>query len=191
MPLILETVVSTRDGDDGTHLAPLGLHRDGRRLLVKPFRPSRTLDNLQRHGCAVANRPDDVRVYAGCLTGRRDWPLTSAEVVPCARLRDCLSHAELEVVSFADDPLRPTFTCRVVHEEAHAPFAGHNRAQAAVIELAILASRLDRLPAGKLRREVEYLQAAVDKTAGEREREAWDWLMERVAAHPSWRGAAA
>ena len=191
MPLILETVVSTRDGDDGTHLAPLGLHRDGRRLLVKPFRPSRTLDNLQCHGCAVANRPDDVRVYAGCLTGRRDWPLTSAEVVPCARLRDCLSHAELEVVSFADDPLRPTFTCRVVHEEAHAPFAGHNRAQAAVIELAILASRLDRLPAGQLRREVEHLQAAVDKTAGEREREAWEWLMERVAAHPSWRGAAA
>lgn len=191
MPLILETVLSTRDGGDGTHLAPLGLHRDGRRLLVKPFRPSRTLDNLQRHGCAVANRPDDVRVYAGCLTGRRDWPLTSAEVVPCARLRDCLSHAELEVEAFADDPLRPTFTCRVVHEEAHAPFAGHNRAQAAVIELAILASRLERLPAEKLRREVEYLQIAVDKTAGEREREAWEWLMERVAAHPSWRGAAA
>lgn len=191
MPLILETVVSTRDADDGAHLAPLGLHRDGRRLLLKPFRPSRTLENLQREGCAVANRPDDVRVFAGCLTGRRDWPLTSAELVPCARLRDCLSHAELEVEAFADDPLRPTFTCRVVHEEAHAPFAGYNRAQAAVIELAILASRLDRLPAGKLRREVGYLQAAVDKTAGEREREAWEWLMERVAAHPSWRGAAA
>ena len=191
MPLILETVVSTRDADDGAHLAPLGLHRDGRRLLVKPFRPSRTLENLQREGCAVANRPDDVRVFAGCLTGRRDWPLTSAELVPCARLRDCLSHAELEVESFADDPLRPTFVCRVVHEEAHAPFAGYNRAQAAVIELAILASRLDRLPADKLRREVEYLQAAVDKTAGEREREAWEWLLERVAAHPSWRGAAA
>ena len=44
-------------------------------------------------------------------------------------------------------------------------------------------SRLDRLPADKLDAELAYLQIAIDKTAGERERTAWDWLMQRVNDH--------
>lgn len=183
MPAILESIVTTRDADDRTHIAPMGVHVAERRLLLKPFRPSKTLDNLQREGCAVVNRPDDVRIYAGCLTGRRDWPTTSAEIVPCQRLQNCLSHAEVAVESFEDDPLRPTFTCKVLHEGMHAPFRGYNRAQAAVIELAILTSRLDRLPPDKLQREIEYLEIAMEKTAGGSEQEAWEWLMQRVQEH--------
>ena len=188
MPLILESIVTTRDDANGAHIAPMGVHCAERRLLLKPFRPSRTLEHLLRDGCAVVNRPDDVRIYAGCLTGRTDWPTTSADIVPCPRLRDCLSHAELQVEAFADDPVRPTFTCRVVHEEAHAPFSGYNRAQAAVLELAILVSRLDRLPPERVRAGIEHLRAAVDKTAGTREREAWEWLLEAVRRHPGFAG---
>jgi hypothetical protein len=65
----------------------------------------------------------------------------------------------------------------------HAPFRGFNRAQAAVVEAAILVSRLHMLPADKIDREIEYLKIAIDKTAGPREREAWEWLMERVSVH--------
>ncbi len=183
MPKILESVVTTRDASDRTHIAPMGVRVLDRRLLLKPFRPSRTLENLQREGCAVVNRPDDIRVYAGCLTDRREWPVTSAEIVPCQRLASCLSHAEVEVERFDDDPTRPTFTCKVVHEVAHAPFQGYNRAQAAVIELAILVSRLDRLPSEKIHNEIEYLEIAIQKTAGETELEAWRWLMEKVREH--------
>ena len=185
MPLILESIVTTRDSEDQTHIAPMGVHHEGRRLLLKPFRPSQTLDNLIHHGCAVINRPDDVRVFAGCLTGHYDWPLASAEVVPAQRLADCLSHAEVEVEKFEDHGTRPTFTCKIVHEEVHAPFPGYNRAQAAVIELAILVSRLDRLPIEKIQQEIEYLTIALEKTAGPREQEAWGWLMQRVHnCHP-------
>ena len=183
MPKILESIVTTRDAEDHAHIAPMGVHVHERRLLLKPFRPSQTLENLQREGCAVVNRPDDVRVYAGCLTGRSDWPTVSAEVIPGLRLSHCLSHAEVEVERFDDDPVRPSFTCKIVHEEVHAPFEGYNRAQAAVLELAILVSRLDRLPDEKIRREIEYLEIAVEKTAGDREQEAWGWLMDRVAQH--------
>jgi hypothetical protein len=63
---------------------------------------------------------------------------------------------------------------------SHAPAAGFNRAQAAVIELAILSSRLTMLPREKVEREIEYLTIAVEKTAGPREEEAWGWLMEKV-----------
>ncbi len=183
MPQILESIVTTRGEDDTPHIAPMGVHREERHLLLKPFRPSRTLENLQHHGVAVVNRPDDVRVFAGCLTDRKDWPVTSADVIECPRLTSCLSHAEVEVVGFEDDDLRPTFRCKIVHEVAHAPFQGYNRAQAAVIELAILTSRLDRLPEDKLRREIDYLNIAIGKTAGDREQQAWDWLMQKVIAH--------
>ena len=64
----------------------------------------------------------------------------------------------------------------------HAPFQGFNRAKAAVLELAILVSRLDRLPRSKIEAELAYLTIAIEKTAGAAEREACDWLMERVAA---------
>ena len=122
--------------------------------------------------------------------GRRDWPTVSAEVVPCPRLADCLSHAEVEVESCEDDSLRPTFTCKIIHEEIHAPFRGYNRAQAAVLELAILVSRLDRLPAQKIKDEINYLSIAVEKTAGPLEQEAWGWLMAHIQKHPNFAEAA-
>ena len=73
--------------------------------------------------------------------------------------------------------------CRVVRRESHAPFQGFNRAQAAVVEAAILVSRLHMLPAEKIAREIDYLRIAVGKTAGPREWQAWDWLMEAVETH--------
>ena len=81
-----------------------------------------------------------------------------------------------------DHPQRPRFLCRVVHEEIHGPFHGFNRAQAAVVEAAILVSRLRMLPREKVDGEIAYLRTAVEKTAGPREREAWEWLMERLDA---------
>ena len=52
--------------------------------------------------------------------------------------------------------------------------------RSAVIELAVLASRLHMLPVEKIKAEMQYLQIAIDKTAGERELEAWSWLIEKI-----------
>ena len=183
--MIRETIVTTQDRAGKVHIAPLGLIEEGEGLVIAPFRPSTTLDNLLANPHAVANYTDDVRIFAGCLTGRRDWPTRPATVVPGAVLDQALSHAELEVARVSDDATRPRFLCRIVHEEIHAPFLGFNRAQAAVVEAAILVSRLHLLPAEKIEREIAYLQIAIDKTAGGRERQAWDWLMRRIAEHGS------
>lgn len=178
--MIRESIVTTVSPDGGVHIAPMGvIWREGAPVLA-PFRPSRTLDNLRAQPSAVISHTDDVRVFAGCLTGRRDWPVRPAEKVRGAFLADALAHQELEVVAFEDDPVRPRFRCRVVHEATHAFFRGFNRAQAAVIEAAILVSRLEMLPADKIDREIAYLAIAVEKTAGERERQAWAWLTERI-----------
>ena len=90
---------------------------------------------------------------------------------------------EVEVSRVEEDSLRPRFLCRVVHEATHAPFTGFNRAQAAVIEAAILVSRLGMLSRDKVDRELDYLTIAIDKTAGPREQQAWHWLMTRIGEH--------
>ena len=48
----------------------MGIRRQGEIIVIAPFRPSTTLDNLLGRGCAVVNYTDDVRIFAGCLTGR-------------------------------------------------------------------------------------------------------------------------
>lgn len=178
--MIRETIVTTVSAEGRVHVAPFGLTQADGAWVIAPFKPSTSLDNLRAVPFLVANHVDDVRVFAGCLTGRRDWPLAPSALVRPARLRDAVAHQEMEVVRVEEDEQRPRFTCRVVHEESHAPFPGHNRAQAAVIEGAVLVSRLFMLPRDKVEREIAYLEIAVGKTAGPREREAWDWLMEAV-----------
>jgi hypothetical protein len=183
MNRIFETIVTVRGQDGRTQVTPLGVRQQADLLLLAPFRPSLTLDLLLQSRVAVINYTDDVRVFAGCIVGRRDWPLAPATRIDGVRLACSLAHEEIELAEFVDDAQRPQLRCRTVHRETHAPFRGFNRAQAAVIEAAVLVSRLSILPAGKLEAELEYLKIAIDKTAGEAELQAWSWLMEAIAAH--------
>ncbi len=180
--MIREVILTSQSTQGHVHIAPMGIHVNGDERLLMPFRPSTTLDNVLATGQAVMNYSDDVRIFAGCLTGRRDWPVLATEVIIGHRLANALSHAELEVVHYEDDPVRPKIHCRVVHEATHAPYQGFNRAQFAVLEAAILISRLHMLPPEKLESELAYLRIGLDKTAGPNEREAWNWLMEKVEA---------
>jgi uncharacterized protein len=182
MPFIAETIVTTLADDGSAHIAPLGLIQDGAHWVLAPFKPSRTLDNLLARGVAVANHTDDVRVFAGCLTGRRDWGVKPAEIIKGHVLEAALTHWELEVERIDEDDVRPRFVCRVAHVGQHGPFQGFNRAQSAVLECAVLTSRLHMLPAEKIEAELKYLEIAISKTAGPRELEAWGWLMERIEA---------
>ena len=183
MPLIRETIVVTANAQGVPHIAPLGLIAEGENWIIAPFRPSTTLENLRARPFAIANLTDDARVFAGCLTGRRDWPLVPTREGLPPRLADTLAHWELEVVETREDPERPRFVCRVAAAHAHAPFQGFNRAFAAVVEAAVLASRLDRLPATEIAAEFARLRIVVGKTAGPREQEAFGWLEARAAAH--------
>ena len=182
MPRIAETIVTTVDGEGRVHIAPLGLIEEEGGWIIAPFAPSRTLDNLRANPVAVASHIDDVRVFAGCITGRKDWPTAPATKVRGVRLRDAVSHWELAVERVTEDVQRPRFHCRIVHEESHRPWPGYNRAEAAVLELAVLSTRLHMLPAEKIDAELKYLEIAISKTAGPRELQAWGWLMDRITA---------
>lgn len=183
MPYIRETILTTISAAGRVHIAPLGIIADGDGWIIAPFRPSQTLENLAEVPLAVANYTDDVRIFAGCLTGRKDWSTVPLIDCPVPRLDAALAHSVLRVDNFMDDPVRPRFKCSVSAEQNHAPFTGLNRAKAAVLELAILTSRLKMLPREKIEAELAYLSIAIEKTAGRDEQEAWNWLMERVNGH--------
>ncbi|MGE5118299.1 MAG: DUF447 domain-containing protein [Betaproteobacteria bacterium] len=182
--LIFECVVTTVARDGRPHVAPMGVRyaEGGAAVVLMPFKPSTTLDNILATRLAVLNIVTDVRVFAGCVTGRRDWPVLPAERIAGVRLACALRHLELELAKQRDDAQRPVLQLGRVHEATHAPFAGFNRAQAAVVEGAVLVSRLGMLPLQKVESEMTYLQIAIDKTAGDAEREAWGWLQQAVAA---------
>jgi uncharacterized protein len=182
MPRILESVVVTKAVEGGWHMVPFGLIQEDEDFVVAPFRPSPSIAHLQHHPYLSAAAPADIRVLAGCVTGRRDWSIVPCEHIDGMRLAEAYSHAELEVVGFADDPVRPRFRCRILHVASHRAFLGYNRAQAAVLEAAILSTRLHMLPAEKIISEMEYLRTAISKTAGPTEQEAWNWIEEKISA---------
>lgn len=181
--MIYESIVISTDAQNNPHIAPFGVREQDGLLLIAPFRPSATLDNLLLTRTATLNFTDDVRVFASALTRRRTWPMHKAGKIDGFVLDAVLAHRELELVEVKDDAVRPLLYFRVVHEMNHRPFRGFNRAQAAVIELCILVSRLHMLSMKKIDAELAYLAIAIEKTAGEQELEAWGWLMEHIENH--------
>ncbi|MES9846932.1 MAG: DUF447 domain-containing protein, partial [Candidatus Thiodiazotropha sp.] len=63
--MINEVIVTSRSQEGENQIAPMGVvWREGE-VVIAPFRPSRTLDNILTGECAVINYCDDVRVFAG------------------------------------------------------------------------------------------------------------------------------
>lgn len=172
--MIQELIVTTKNAEGVVHLAPMGVHILGDEVAILPFRPSTTLTNLLETKIAVLNYCDDVRIFAGCLTGRRNWKLQNLV------LAKALAHSEVKLLRVEDDETRPKLICKIVKTVNHAPFLGFNRAQFSVLEAAILVSRLHMLPIEKIDSEIAYLKIGLEKTAGERELEAWNWLMDTI-----------
>ena len=142
MPEKINEIILISENADGTpHIAPFGMRERRGLLLIAPFRPSVSLDNLMSGRPATVNTTDDVRVFAGALTGRRDWSVSKLE---CAWvLPSALSYRLLKLAKVEEDEQRPHLYFEVEREANLRPFQGYNRAQAAVIELCVLVSRLN------------------------------------------------
>lgn len=187
--MIFETIITSVDLAGNPHVAPFGVKYEGKgddmHIVISPYKPSTTLDNILATKSAAMNLSDDVRMFAGAVCKNDYSPALiqtngKVNIHEAPRLAECLAHVELELVDVRDDAQRPQLVMKKVAEYNHKPFAGFNRAQAAVIELSVLVSRLHLLPKEKILAERAYLQIAIDKTAGARETEAWRWLTEKI-----------
>ena len=180
--MIVETVTTTINPDGTVNCAAMGVEWGDDALVIKPYRATRTLRNLERSGAAVVNLTDDILLFCGAALGDPQPPTRPAEAVAGAVLADACSWREVAVDAIDAGGPRARVATRVVGRGTGREFVGFNRAAGAVLEASILASRVRRLPAAEIRADLARLAVVVDKTAGPRERAAMDLVVARVRA---------
>jgi hypothetical protein len=182
--LILEGIVVTLDPAGVPNIAPMGprVDRNLTRLVLRPFQTSQTWQNLKHSRRGVFHVIDDVELLAHAAVGRLDpMPrLVPLENFPCPRLAESCRWLAFEVANVDDQSERTTIACRVVASGVLREFFGFNRAKHAVVEAAILATRIGILPAEEIRCEMARLAVPVSKTAGVQERRAFEFLRQHV-----------
>jgi hypothetical protein len=178
--VILETVVTTINPDGSVNCAAMGVEWGEQRIVIKPFRGTRTLRNLRATPAAVVHLTDDILLFSQAALGDPHPPTRPAARVEGAILEDACSWREVRVEAI-DDGERARITTTVVAGGTGREFLGFNRACHAVLEASILASRARLLDPAEIRVELERLQVLVDKTAGPREREAMAYVIKALA----------
>src|SRR5438105_3661851 len=182
--MILEGLVTTLNPDGSPHLAPMGPRVEGdfARFLLRPFPTSATYRNLLAHGEGVLHVTDDALLIAKAALGAADPlpPLRPAEQVDGFVLADCCRHYEFVVKKVDASGERVHMEAEVVHAGRHRDFWGFNRAKHAVVEAAILATRLHLLPPAEVAAEFARLRVIVEKTGGPAEHEAMSFLESRL-----------
>ena len=172
--------MTTINPDGSVNCGAMGVEWGEERIVIKPFRGTRTLRNLRATGAAVVNLTDDILLFSQAALGDPHPPTRPAASVAGAVLDDACSWREVRVEAIDDGAQRARVDTVVVGGGTGREFLGFNRARHAVLEASILASRARLLAPEDIRAELRRLQVLVDKTGGPREREAMDYVR-RVA----------
>jgi hypothetical protein len=190
--MILEGIVTTLAPDGAANIAPMGPRlfppftlQTGCTFELKPFATAQTYTNLKHHPEGVLHVHDDVLLLAQSAVGSVE-PLPAFH--PAARVRGVVlagacRAAEFRVVGCDDSTPRVLLRAEVLHVHRLRDFFGFNRAMFAVLEAAILATRLHLLNRAEVEADYERLAVLVQKTGGPREHEAFAFLREYVSRH--------
>jgi hypothetical protein len=184
--MILEGIVTTVASDGAVNIAPMGPTVDEamRRFVLRPFPTAQTYRNLCHHGEGVLHVTDDVLLLAKAAVGTVEPapPLLPAQRVRGFVLADTCRYYEFRVHAVDDSEPRVRLEAEVIHAGRLRDFFGFNRAKHAVLEAAILATRVHLLPAAQIEEEYRRLAVLVQKTGGSQEAEAFRFLQGYLAA---------
>lgn len=178
--MILEGIVTTLAPDGVLNIAPMGprVGDNMDRFVLRPFQTAQTYRNLRAHGEGVLHVTDDVLLLARAAVGQLE-PLPAVDPAEHIRgyvLRDTCRYYEFRVVAIDDRAERVTIDAETVHCGRRRDFFGFNRAKHAVVEAAILATRIGLLPHAEIAAEFRRLTVLVEKTGGPQEHEAFRFL---------------
>jgi hypothetical protein len=187
--MILEGLVTTVTLEGRPHVSAMGptVREDEvatghlQTLVLRPFATSQTAAHLVRTRCGVFHVSDDVLLLARIVAGEGGEPeVQSASRVSGFVLAAACRAFEFEVTAVDDsgDRLRLDTTVVATHELR--PFTGFNRAAHAVVEAAILVTRLHLLDPEDVRLRFSDLSVLIEKTGGPREHEAFALLGRRA-----------
>lgn len=178
--MILECILTTTGPTGEVNVAPMGVELAGERVVIKPFRATTTYANLAAGGVAVLNITDDATVFAYSALGAYTGELRPAAAGRGAYLAGACAYWELEVIAIEGSGERAAIPCRVVARHRLRDFIGYNRARNAIIEAAILATRLHLLPADAVAADLQRLAVIVDKCGDDPERAAMAFIRRYV-----------
>jgi hypothetical protein len=182
--MIVEGIVTSQNRAGELNIAPMGpiVDESMTTLRLRPFQTSQTYRNLVEHPQGVFHVLDDVLLLAKAALGQlQPEPSTfPAEKVTGRVLRDACRWYEFEIESVDASQDRTDIHARVVHAGRIRDLFGFNRAKHAVLEAAILATRLHLLPRDEVERQLAALRSLVEKTAGPKEREAFQFIRDHV-----------
>ncbi len=181
--MIVETIISTLDEAGNPNFAPMGLVWGEEFVTVRPFRNTRTYQNLVSSGYAVANLTDDVGAFVQCGLYGKVLPYFPAQVAPGVVFQETCSWLEMVVAERGGSDDRAELRCRVLHKGRQKDFLGFCRARNAVIEVAILATRLAFIEREIIEKKLMYYMKIVEKAGDEAEKQAfrlvYDYIRER------------
>jgi hypothetical protein len=180
--MILEGLMTTINDDGTPNVSPMG-PRVGAPLdtfILRPFQTSTTYRNIKRTGRGVFHVTDDVELLARAAIGKLAPlpPLVKADDFDGYILSGACRWFALETESLDDTAPRTTITMRALHFGTLRDFFGLNRAKHAVVEGAILATRVHLLAREEILNQFAALRPLVEKTGGEAEHRAFA-LLER------------
>ena len=178
--MIIEVIFSTLDLTGRPNFAPMGMLWGEEEMIVRPFRNTHTCANLLATGYGVVNVTDDVLAFVEAALGDPLLPHFPARRVPGVVFQGACYWRELEVTALEGNEERAEITCRVVHRGWQRDFLGFNRARNAIVELAILATRLHLLDPESVMEALERAETIVRKTGGETEMESFARIQEYV-----------
>ncbi len=189
--MILEGIVTTVSPEGVLNIAPMGpkVEPTMRRFVLRPYRTSTTYRNLKARGEGVLHVTDDVLLLARTALGVEVEVETQAAEAICGRiLVDTCRYYEFRVIDLDDREERTAVVAETVAEGRRRDFFGLNRAKHAVVEAAILATRVSLLPLEAVFADIRRLAPLVEKTGGPSEREAFALLEEYLKEAARQRG---
>lgn len=177
--LILEGIVTTKCPDGSTNIAPMGpvADRTMDALRLRPFQTSTTYQNLVRERHGIFHVTDNVEMLAAAAIGQLETP----SFQPYGKfdgqiIADACRWYAFEVAELDDSNDRAEIQCRVIDRGDVRPFFGWNRAMHAVLEAAILATRVGMLSVKEIQAQLSPLATIIEKTASDRERRAFEMI---------------
>ncbi|WP_428304098.1 DUF447 domain-containing protein [Lacipirellula sp.] len=182
---ILEGIVTTLNADGSVNVSPMGPIVDDSldRLWLRPFQTSTTYRNLKRTGRGVFHVTDEVELLAQAAVGQpASLPrFTATPAGDALILADACRWYAFDIESLDDAEERTSIVAKVTDRGTLREFLGFNRAQHAVLEAAILATRVHLTGAAVVLAEYDRLQIAVDKTGAAAEHRALAFLRSHVS----------
>ncbi len=183
--MIVEGIVTTIGPDGILNVAPMGpkFEEDWSRFVLRPFRTSTTFRNLEACGEGVWHITDDVLLLARAAIGSvLDVETKATTVVNGRILLTSASYHEFKVTSLDATEDRAIIVAETVASGRLRDLTGMNRAKHAVVEAAILATRVAILPIEQIRAEFHRLFPLVEKTGGPAEQAAFSLLRAHIEA---------